>query len=442
MLKRFFKKLKTYISLPEMTTFWIFLAVALVIAAMSFIYLPTVGAYVTLGLLSLLGVGFLGVSLRLASTNLEIKVERNQMKSIIYNLQDGIIAYDTDFKILVFNQAAERIFGTAAGEVIGKIFSLNYASKLKSKILMQSMFPSLASVSVNRSEVGSNTQVVDISFEEPELELRVTTARIVDPGGKLLGFVKIVNDRTRQVSMLKSKSAFITVAAHQLRTPTNALQWTMETLKKEEGLSDEGRTFAENGLKAADKLSKIVNDMLDVAKIEEGKFGYVFSEIDLVQFMEEALQDASAEAEEYGIRVYFEKPEESSMALTADRDKLAHVLNNVLDNAIKYNVKNGKVTVSIKRVADSPFIEIAIADTGIGVVSEDMPKLFTKFFRGENVVKIQTEGSGLGLYITKNIIRRHGGDVRVESEINRGTTFYFTLPTDPSLIPKRETVFD
>ncbi|MDP1689298.1 MAG: ATP-binding protein [bacterium] len=441
MINRFFKKLKIYILLPEMATFWFFLLVALIIIVLNFIDLPNL-TYVTPILLLLVGIPFLVVSLRLSSSNLEIKLERNQMKNIIFNLQDGIIAYDTDFKILVFNRAAEGIFGIPAEVVVGKMFSLDYASRMKSKTLMQSMFPSLAASSVNRSEIGSNIQIVDISFEDVGLELRITTTRVLDSANKLLGFVKIINDRTRQVELLKSKSAFITVAAHQLRTPVNALSWTMETLKKDEGLSEESAMFVTNGLKAANKLSKIVNDLLDVAKIEEGRFGYKFAEVDLVQFLSDLLEADNSAAEEYGVNLYFEKPEESAITIMIDKERLALALNNVIDNAIKYNVKNGTVTVKISRLPDSPFIEVSIADTGIGVSSENLEKLFTKFFRGENVVKIQTEGSGLGLYIAKNIIKRHGGDVRVESELNRGTTFHFFLPTDPSLIPKKEFILD
>lgn len=442
MLKRGIKILKAYALLPEMTTFWLFLVVAITIIFLGFAYLPLLSRYVILGLLSLIGVSFLVMSLKLARANLEIKVERNLMRSIIFNLQDGIIAYDTDFKILLFNSAAENIFGISAYEVVGQTFSLHYASKLKSKALMQAMFPSLAAFNVNRSEVGSNIQVVDISLENPELGLRVTTARIIDPAGKLLGFVKIIHDRTRQVAILKSKSAFITVAAHQLRTPLNAALWTMEMISKEKGLSKETSQFVENGLKAAKKLSKIVNDLLDVAKIEEGKFGYQFAEIDIVQFLEDILGEVSAMASEYGVKVYFKKPGDSSIMITADRERLTLAFNNAIDNAIKYNVKNGSVTLKIIRLPDKPFIEVSISDTGIGIAKEDLEKLFTKFFRGENVVKIQTEGSGLGLYIAKNIVKRHGGDVWIESELNRGTTLFFTLPLDPNLIPKREMVFD
>jgi signal transduction histidine kinase len=113
-------------------------------------------------------------------------------------------------------------------------------------------------------------------------------------------------------------------------------------------------------------------------------------------------------------------------------------MSNLIDNAIKYNVKNGSVTVRIGRLPDQPFLQVSIEDTGVGIPQEAMDKLFTKFFRADNVIKFQTEGTGLGLYITKNIIKRHGGSISAESTIGRGSKFTLTLPTDPKLIPPTE----
>ena len=117
-------------------------------------------------------------------------------------------------------------------------------------------------------------------------------------------------------------------------------------------------------------------------------------------------------------------------------------VNNIIDNAIKYNVKNGQVRIKLEALDKSPYVQISISDTGVGISKENIDNMFKKFFRGDNVVRIETEGSGLGMYIAKNIILRHGGAIRVESELNRGTTFYFTLPTDPSLIRAKETVVE
>jgi len=141
------------------------------------------------------------------------------------------------------------------------------------------------------------------------------------------------------------------------------------------------------------------------------------------------------------IKIYLEKSVESSVAVSLDRQKISMVLSNLIDNAIKYNVANGKVIVKIERLKDEPYLEVSVKDTGVGLSEEDIKKLFTKFFRSANAVKFAAEGSGLGLYIAKNIINRHGGKIWAESEINRGSVFHFTLPTDPKLIPSKELIY-
>ncbi|MBI3088996.1 MAG: ATP-binding protein, partial [Candidatus Colwellbacteria bacterium] len=140
----------------------------------------------------------------------------------------------------------------------------------------------------------------------------------------------------------------------------------------------------------------------------------------------------------YEVELYFDKGKETTINTMIDAGRLGLAISNLLDNAIKYNVKNGTVTVKIERLTDKPYLQVSIKDNGIGIPPEEAPKLFTKFFRSENAARIETEGSGLGLYITKNIIERHGGAIWAESILGRGTTFYFTLPLDPKLIPPRE----
>jgi two-component system sensor histidine kinase VicK len=436
-MKLFFRKLRLYAALPEMISFWVFLPITLAILIVAIFFVDSAFVVYLIIILSLAELALLFLNnLRLATSNLEVKIERNQLSGIVNNLADGIIAYDTDFRILVFNRAAENIFEMSAPEVVGHIFSPDASRGMRSKLLPQALFPSLAPVAVNRSEPGAAIQIVDLTFDEPKLELRVSTVRIIDPSKRLLGFLKIVHDRTREVEIIKSKSDFITVAAHQLRTPLSAIGWTFETLASET-LSEQGRQFMDNGAKAAKKVLKIVNDLLDVSKIEEGRFGFQFKAVNFIEFVEKILGEAAAFASKYSVKVYFEKPAEE-ISLTIDTEKLGIALNNLIDNAIKYNTKNGSVTVKIVRVPNQPYVEITVADTGLGVPPDDLAKLFTKFFRSENVMRVETEGSGLGLYIVRNIIQRHGGKVWVESELNRGTTFHFTLPTDPALIRAKE----
>ena len=280
-------------------------------------------------------------------------------------------------------------------------------------------------------------EIVDISFSDLPLQLRVITDRIKNEKGEVAGFLKIIHDQTRETELLKSKNDFIAVAAHQLRTPLSAVIWAYQSLKNEK-LTDVQKEFVETGLAAANNLLKIVEDLLNISKIEEGMFGYKFQKVDLIAFLQSILDQASPVAKEYNIKIYLEPPKEISLEVEIDTEKLTLAVSNLLENAIKYNLPNGQVVVSVERREESPFAEIKISDTGIGIPKESMDKLFTKFFRAENALPKETTGSGLGLYIVKNIITRHGGQIWAESEIGRGSVFHFTLPTDSRLIPQRE----
>ncbi|MBI2013445.1 MAG: PAS domain S-box protein [Candidatus Colwellbacteria bacterium] len=379
--------------------------------------------------------------IKLKKISAEAKEIKGYLADIVDNLADGVVVYDNDFKVLVFNPGAERIFGVSASDIIGKKIGPERIKDKNLKTLVQVVFPSLAPQVVERTEEGSNTQIADLSFTDPELELRVYTAALNISEGEN-GFVKVIRDMTREIGMLKSKSEFITVAAHQLRTPLTGVLWAFDILRKSNSVSLDDKDIAEQGLGSAKALSKIVNDMLDVSKIEEGKFGYKFENIDIIKFLTSSLQSASIFAKRAGVNLYFDKGGEAPLPLKADPEKLGLAISNFVDNAIKYNVQNGSVTVKIERLEDKPYIQVSIKDTGIGVPAEEIDKLFKKFFRAKNASAVQTVGSGLGLYIARNIILQHGGTVWAESTLGKGTTFYLTLPTDPNLIPKQETVYE
>jgi len=423
-----------------MRLFWFFLPFLIALLAINIFYLPQLWLFLSAGIFIVLAAIILVNSLRLSRSNLEIKIERNELGSIISNLWDGIIAYDPNFRIVIFNRAAEQIFNLTSSEVMGQYFSPERAKEEKLKVLSQVIFPSLAPMVLRQSEAGVYPQIVDISIDEPKAEFRVATDKIIDPNGNLLGFVKLIHDRTREVELLRSKTEFIAIASHQLRTPLTGIHWALESLAKE-NLSDGQRQLVDNALNTAIKLIKTVNDLLDVSKVEEGKFGYDFQDINIVEFISKVVDDMKDLSRQFKIKINFEKPVEESIILSADPQKLSIVVSNLIDNAIRYNVENGEVFVSLEKIKDKPFVEITVRDTGIGIPEGEINKLFTKFFRAQNALEFAPNGSGLGLYIVKNIVRRHGGEIWAESEINRGATFHFTLPTDPKLIPPKEIVY-
>lgn len=425
--------------MPEMRPFWYFLPLAIVLLGINAFYLETVWIVITAATFILMGTIILLNGIRIARLNGEIKLERNELGSIIANLLDGLVAYDQSFRVVMMNKAAEQMFGVSSKEVIGKPITPENAKDAQLTLLTQILYPSIAPSVVRRTEGGAYPQVTDMSFTNPTTEFRITTDRIVDPNGVLLGFVKIIHDRTREVGMLKSKSEFIEVAAHQLRTPLTSINWIFESLAKEQ-LPDSQREMVDMGVLAAGNILKTVNDLLDVSQIEEGKYGYNFQAMDINAFAETVLSEMMPYAKEMGIKLYLKKSE-SPIGVQIDPQKLGIVLSNLVSNAIKYNIENGEVTVEVKQLEGKPYAEISVKDTGIGIPAEEMQRLFTKFFRADNAQKTVADGTGLGLYITKNIVRRHGGDIWAESQLNRGSVFHVTIPTDPTLIPPKEMAF-
>lgn len=375
-------------------------------------------------------------------------IESRELERIIYGLNDGIIIYDQDFRILFFNPAAEKLFKVSAASVINKSLQAQEAEKPELRVLVQTLFPSLAPVMIPRSPTGTWPQIVDISFTDPSLELRVTTSSLGDAeggpptaslatGGRAK-FLKTVRDRTRETALLRTKEEFLTVASHQLKTPITEISWALEALKDDKSLSEASQEIVQHAFDAGKLLLKIVEDFLNISKMEEGKSDYHFQPADIGAFLNQILSQCSSQASRAGVRLYFDAPPGPLPTVMIDANKLSLAVVNMLENAIRYNVKNGQVIVGVQPVSGKPFLEISVKDTGIGIEPDALPKLFTKFFRAENAVKFQTEGSGLGLYIAKNIVQAHGGEIRTESEVNRGTVFYFTLPTDPTLVPQQE----
>ncbi len=347
-------------------------------------------------------------------------LEKALFGALVAVMGEAIVVYDRSFKVSVFNQRAEDIFRIKASEIVGQNFTLERAQEAKWQALSPVIYASLAPTVVRLSEVGVSPEVLKIILENPHRELETATIEVGDH------FLKIIKDKSREAELLKAKSEFITIAGHQLRTPTTAANWAFENLKKVSGLDTEAQQLIDTGYKAVQAALKIINDLLNAAQIEEGRFGFQFQDVNLVEFLDQVLAGALPAAKESKINIYFDRPEENEVIISADSNRLAMAVTNLIDNAIKYNVSGGEVTVKLE-VKDSQ-AQVSVKDTGVGVKEEDIAKLFSKFFRGENIKKTVPTGSGLGLYIAKNIIEAHKGKVWVESVPNRGSTFYFSIP--------------
>jgi len=361
-------------------------------------------------------------------------------RQIIAELPDGVIGYDQNFKVIVFNPAAEKIFNLPADGVIGQIITPETLRKPGWTALTQTIFPSLAPSISQISEADEWPQVTDLESTNPLLSLRMILIRLKPDASQTISFLKIVKDRTREKEILKSKSEFIGVAAHQLRTPITAVNWAFENLiglLSEQKEMKDALGVAQEGHDVAQRSLKIINDLLDVSKMEGGRFGFNFAEAEINIFLKTIIDGLKTVADYYKINLCFE-PTPAACAIFIDQQKLGMAISNLIDNAIRYNSKNGEVWVIAEKETDGPFISILIKDTGVGIPPSEINKLFTKFYRGSNVVRLEPNGNGLGLYITKNIIEQHGGEIDVESTIGRGTTFKIKLPIDKNLVPQKE----
>ncbi|HVO28376.1 MAG TPA: ATP-binding protein [Candidatus Paceibacterota bacterium] len=373
-----------------------------------------------------------------AQTDLGAMTERSELAGILGILDDAIIVYEEGFRVIFFNPAAERLFHLRADDVVGHVLSPRDVEAAGWRTLVQVVFPSLAPRVVARSKEGEYPQVADLSFVDPQSEFRVTTAPLANEKGVPFAFMKIVRNQTAFVEAVRSKSEFVTVASHQLRGPVTDITWAIQSLATATELNDTDKMIVQNALAASQGLLRRIEDLLNIAKMEEGEFGYAFEDTDLVAFIGKVLADVLPSAQKAGVKLYFDRPAGDLPHVMIDPKRLPLVLVNLIENAIRYNIENGEVIVKADQVPGRPYVAVSVKDTGIGIPPEDMPKLFNKFYRAENAMKLQTEGSGLGLYIARGIVKAHGGEIWAESELNRGTTMTFTLPTDPNLVPKHE----
>ncbi len=231
-----------------------------------------------------------------------------------------------------------------------------------------------------------------------------------------------VEEREKEIS--RQKSEFISVAAHQLRTPLTGLRWGLESVSDERSTIDKKKVL-EDLSRTVGRTIQLVDDLLDVAKIEEGKFGYELRRVDILPALSELFRSVKPIADKRSISLTFSSSAASIPDVFADPERVQLAVSNLLSNALDYTSAGGQVTLSLSPVRGK--VEIAVEDTGIGIEAKELPKLFGKFSRGAQATKMQPNGSGLGLYIVRNIAERHGSEVRVASEPGKGSRFSFEL---------------
>jgi two-component system phosphate regulon sensor histidine kinase PhoR len=222
-----------------------------------------------------------------------------------------------------------------------------------------------------------------------------------------------------------AKSEFISVAAHQLRTPLSAIKWILAMLAKEQFTNEAERIeFIDSARGSVDRMIALVNDLLRADHLQAGKEQFSFVPLDLAEILRETAVEVAALASRKQIKL--DAAPLPAMPVSGDREKLLGVFRNLLDNAVKYTPAMGRVGL-VASVEGAQAV-VRVTDTGIGIEKEQQPRLFSKFFRTDSAMRVDTNGTGLGLFFVRQVVIRHGGSVEVESAQGKGSTFTVRLP--------------
>jgi PAS domain S-box-containing protein len=346
----------------------------------------------------------------------EAEKEKEKTLAIIKNFIDGLFFFDSEKKLVLANPKAEEMFDIKLRDVSGRT-----TKELRT-------FPTLE-ILINL--IGEEIKEIfrEEICTESEMFFEITTIPIKQDKEDI-GTLINIHDITREKSIEKIKSEFVSVAAHQLRTPLAGIKWTLQTILEEEEdaqIPEEIIGFIRKAYEANDRMVNLVNDLLNVTRIEEGRYVYEPEELEFMDVVNPIIEAYKEHIKNKGLEFEMKKPEEDLPRVKVDREKIGIVVQNFLDNAMKYT-NEGKVSLVIEHSEGK--IKVSVTDNGVGIPEDQQKRLFNKFFRAANVQRMDTEGSGLGLFVAKNIIESHGGKVGFSSKAGEGSTFYFTLPAN------------
>jgi signal transduction histidine kinase len=239
----------------------------------------------------------------------------------------------------------------------------------------------------------------------------------------------IIQSVEQAAKVNKMKSEFVSVASHQLKTPLAEISWEIELLlsKNQEGLNEKQKDLIMRVSKSNERMGRLVNDLLDVARIEQGRLALVKEKFNIVEIANKVIDNNKILAQANNVQLIINKNRDIP-EIYGDRRRIGVVFENLISNAIKYIKSKGLVKITFNQVGDK--IIACVKDNGIGIPSNEHNNVFEKFFRSDKVIRYQVAGTGLGLYIAKNIIDQSGGKIWFDSKEEEGSTFCFSLPID------------
>ncbi len=386
-----------------------------------------------------------------------IENEKERTETVIASMSEGIVMVDADGKIVMMNPAAERMYGATLKELAGKRLD-DIVGDDKMLTLSRDLTSGKSDGMVKEVEVNSS--------EDTKKTLRASQAVVQNQDGKVVGMMAVLSDVTKQRELERQKSDFVANVTHELRTPLAAMKQAVSLIldKTAGDINPQQENLLGVAKRNMERLYRLINDLLDMSKLEAGKMTIKADVVETDKLLEEIHQTLKPWADTREIGLNLDMPSWVPK-LYVDHDRVTQVLINIINNAIKFTDNGGKVTLGVagikksseSRVSSSElkdkkqsetrnpkpetnFLQIAVTDTGRGMAKEDIPKIFKKFEQVGNSRSTDVRGTGLGLAIVKAIVELHGGDVTVDSELGKGSVFTIALPIYKEVNEEKATV--
>lgn len=242
-----------------------------------------------------------------------------------------------------------------------------------------------------------------------------------------MGFKNIFS-KPKAVNVENIKSDFVSLSSHQLRTPLSAIKWYIELLlnQKSGKLSDKQHEYLKQIYRSNERAINLVNDLLDVSRLQQGQIHLEFRPTKIEGVVSEVIDNLNDLIKNGKISLNFEIIRGPLPQVNTDREKLKRILVNIISNAVRYTPPDGRVRIAVEK--ESEKIKITVSDSGVGIPQSDQSKIFDKFFRSSNAMKLAPDGTGLGLFISKSLLEAMGGQIRFRSAEGKGTIFNLILP--------------
>jgi two-component system phosphate regulon sensor histidine kinase PhoR len=365
-------------------------------------------------------IGQLGRALNTMAESLQdrladVQQERAKIAAILDGMVEGVIAVDGRDHVLLLNERARGMLWMVGDRGEGKPFLEVVRNVDLHELLRETRAAG--------EGVPSRRELRLTGLIERRLQANAVPLRL---GADEVGVVMVLHDLTELRRLEQIRTEFVANVSHELRTPLTAIQGYLETLLTG-ALEDRAnaRRFLEIVARHTERLGRLLNDLTDLSNIELGKVSLRIERTALDEIVDSVIAIISPRAESGGVTLEAALPADLPM-VRADRDRLAQILINLVDNAVKYTPAGGRVTVSADH-APPDVVEIAVRDTGVGIPAADLPRITERFYRVDKARSRELGGTGLGLAIVKHLVIAHGGELRIESELDKGTTVRFTL---------------